>query len=117
MWHYYPRFKGAPKGYQITATFRDANGKAVKDENSKPRTVRQELTFRTFRQSTFDQRTRTELARLAISLFAVIAALAAGAREQLLKLDVLQGLIAAFLAGFGADTVKNLLTQAPSIKR
>jgi hypothetical protein len=35
----------------------------------------------------------------------------AGAREQLLKLDVISGLTAVFLLGFGADTVKNIITR------
>jgi hypothetical protein len=37
------------------------------------------------------------------------------AREQLLKLDILPGLIAVFLIGFGADTIKNLPTKSESI--
>ncbi len=44
---------------------------------------------------------------LVIALFGLIA----GAKEQLLKLDLLPALLAVFLVGFGADQVKNLLTQ------
>jgi hypothetical protein len=40
-----------------------------------------------------------------------LVALVAGARDQLLKLDILPGLVAVFLLGFGADSIKNLLTQ------
>ena len=36
--------------------------------------------------------------------------LMAGARDQIAKLDVLPGLVAVFLIGFGADTVKSLLS-------
>ena len=34
-----------------------------------------------------------------------------GAREQLMKLDLFPGFVAVFLLGFGADTVKNLITR------
>lgn len=60
------------------------------------------------------QRTKVEMARLAIGLLVAIVALAAGAKEQLLKLDVLPGLLAVFVIGFAADTIKNLVTQAPA---
>jgi len=45
------------------------------------------------------------------------AALVAGAREQIVKLDILPGMIAVFLAGFGADTIKNLITQGPGVRQ
>ena len=37
-----------------------------------------------------------------------------GAKEQLMKLDPLPGLVAVFLLGFGADTIKNLVTRRPA---
>jgi hypothetical protein len=46
-----------------------------------------------------------------LALFIVLVGMIAGAKEQLLKLDLVPALIAIFLAGFGADHVKNLLTQ------
>ena len=58
-------------------------------------------------------RTRVELIRVSIALAAAVLALVGGAREQLLQLDCIPGLVAVFLAGFGADTIKNLLTQRP----
>jgi hypothetical protein len=35
------------------------------------------------------------------------------AREQITKLDIVPGLIAVFLLGFGADSIKNLLARPP----
>lgn len=52
--------------------------------------------------------------RLLMALFIALLGLLAGAKEQLLKLDLVPALIAIFLIGFGADQVKNLLTQRPA---
>ena len=51
--------------------------------------------------------------RLAMTLVIALFGLLAGAKEQLLKLDVLPALLAVFMVGFGADQIKNLLTQKP----
>lgn len=56
-----------------------------------------------------------EWLRLALALGIAAAGLIAGARDQVLKLDVFPALIAVFLVGFGSDRIKNLFTQrAPS---
>ncbi|HEV8493704.1 MAG TPA: hypothetical protein VGR76_15615, partial [Candidatus Angelobacter sp.] len=52
--------------------------------------------------------------RLLLALVIALIGLLAGAKEQLLKLDVLPALVAIFLLGFGADQVKNLFTQKPA---
>lgn len=49
--------------------------------------------------------------RFAIAFFLALVGLVGGARDQLAKLDVLPALIAVFLLGFGADAIKNVLTQ------
>jgi hypothetical protein len=49
--------------------------------------------------------------RFAIAFFFALVGLISGAQDQLAKLDVLPALIAVFLLGFGADTIKNILTQ------
>jgi Flp pilus assembly pilin Flp len=46
---------------------------------------------------------------VAVVLIAVFA-LAAGARDQIAKLDVLPGIIAVFMIGFSADTIKSRLS-------
>ncbi|HJX83821.1 MAG TPA: hypothetical protein VJ723_05720, partial [Candidatus Angelobacter sp.] len=46
-----------------------------------------------------------------LALLVVLIGMIAGAKEQILKLDLVPALIAIFLAGFGADQIKNLLTK------
>jgi hypothetical protein len=53
--------------------------------------------------------------RLAMALVIALFGLIAGAKEQLLKLDLLPALLAIFMVGFGADQIKNLLTQKTSV--
>jgi hypothetical protein len=50
--------------------------------------------------------------RFLIALGVALAALLSGALQQLDKLDFLPAMIALLALGFGADTVKNLLTQS-----
>lgn len=56
-------------------------------------------------------RAKMELWRLLLALSIALLALIAGAREQILKLDLGLGLVAVFLIGFGADSIKNLFTK------
>jgi hypothetical protein len=51
--------------------------------------------------------------RLLLALIPAILALLSGAKEQILKLDTILALSAVFLAGFGSDQVKSLLSQKP----
>jgi hypothetical protein len=57
-----------------------------------------------------------ELVRLLLALGLAVLGLVAGAKDQILKLDVVPALIAVFLLGVGADQIKNLLTQQPASK-
>jgi hypothetical protein len=52
-----------------------------------------------------------EFFRLAMALSVALLGLLGGAKDQLLKLDIVPAFIAIFLIGFSADQVKNLLTQ------
>jgi hypothetical protein len=56
---------------------------------------------------------QAELFRLLLALGLAVLGLVAGAKDQILKLDVLPALVAVFLIGFGADQIKNLVTQRP----
>lgn len=67
--------------------------------------------FREFRSSRGSNLQIGEGLKLAAALFVAVFALVSGAKDQLLKLDLLPGLVAVFVIGFTADTVKNLLTQ------
>ena len=55
-----------------------------------------------------------EIMWLLLTLFLALIGMIAGAKEQVLKLDLVPALIAIFLVGFGADQIKNLLTKKPS---
>jgi hypothetical protein len=52
-----------------------------------------------------------EILWLMLALVLALIGMIAGAKDQLLKLDVVPAMIAIFLVGFGADQVKNLLTR------
>jgi len=46
-----------------------------------------------------------------LTLVIVLLGMIAGAKDQILKLDLIPALIAIFLTGFGADQIKKLLTE------
>lgn len=106
------RFKKAlPAEFTVRATFRKPDGQPLLHAENQPLAIERKLTVQPSRQERFfGDRSRTELLKLLAALFIAVFALVAGAKEQLLKLDILPGLIAVFLVGFGADTIKNLLT-------
>jgi hypothetical protein len=58
-------------------------------------------------------RTVVELVRFTLAFGVALVGIEAGAIDQLRKLDFLAGTIAVIALGFGADSIKNLLTQAP----
>ena len=108
------RFKAPPaRDYPVKATFLDGNGDVLVDPATKePLTLEKPVTvFPNRPQPLFGDRARTELVKLVAALFLAVFALVSGAREQLMKLDILPGIIAVFTIGFGADTIKNLLTK------
>ena len=107
---------GISKKFTVQAIFRDSHGDPLKDENSEnsltlPKVV---TVYGNEQEPLFGDRTRTELLKLMAALLIAVFALVAGAREQFLKLDILPGLGAMFMLGFGADTIKNLLTKSES---
>lgn len=119
--HYYTlkkpgRFKAAlPAEYTVEASFRNSNGDPLVDGSKNLITVKKQVQVQPSRdEALFGDRTVTELVKLAAALLIAVFALVAGAREQLLKLDILPGLVAVFMVGFSADTIKNLLTKAES---
>lgn len=103
--------KIVPAKYTVEATFRKPDGEPLIDADGKPLTIERKIVVQPSRQEGFfGERSRTEFLKLGAALFIAIFALVAGAKDQLLKLDLLPGLIAVFVVGFGADTIKNLLT-------
>lgn len=108
-WHYYPNAE--PK--KVHVQFLDGNGQPIKDSADAEIKIPRDVVVQAEAPDLFGHRTKVEAARLAIGLLVAVVALVAGAKEQLLKLDVLPGLLAVFIIGFAADTIKNLVTQAP----
>ena len=105
--HFFP----AAREYTVQVHFEDATtGQAVQDASGQTVILQKPIQVALAQQERLGERTWTEGIRLVIALFAAVIALFAGAWEQLLKLGVGPGLIAVFLLGFGADTIKNLLT-------
>lgn len=100
--------------FTVQAAFRQPDGEPLIDtETNYPLTIKKVVEVkRSHQEGFFGERSRTEFMKLAAALLIAIFALVAGAKEQLLKLDLLPGLIAVFLVGFGADTIKNLLTKS-----
>jgi hypothetical protein len=58
-----------------------------------------------------ESRTVLAVASLVITILIVAFGLLAGAQEKLQSLDWVSGVIAVLVLGFGADTLKNLITK------
>jgi len=101
-----------PGEFRVKVRFRDHHGKLVADASQNVIEVTKIVAVRRSTDGVyFDDRAWTEGLKLASALLIAVFGLVAGARDQLLKLDVLPGLVAVFLVGFGADTIKSLLTS------
>lgn len=105
VWHYFPE----DGTYRVTATFtQKTTGQPIPSGSGV--VLGLEYTIGTQRTNLMGTRTRLELVRFGIVFGATLLGLLAGGREQLLKLDLVGGVIAVFLLGFSADTIKNLIT-------
>lgn len=105
------RFRRVEAGhFTVQASFLDSEGKQIKSDTGQPLMLSRQIEVRPSVLGQFGERSRIETLKLAAALLIAIFGLVAGAQEQLMKLDILPGLIAVFLVGFGADTIKNLLT-------
>jgi hypothetical protein len=97
--------------YKVQAQFYDQNGESVIDSNGEPVTVVREVKINPSEIGRgVGERTRTELLKLSAALLIAVFGLVSGAREQIAKLDILPGMVAIFLLGFSADSIKRLLT-------
>jgi len=107
--HYFRRQSEA----EFNVTFYDHNGKPVKLKDGKTSYHKKDLEIQEGTKKFTDGRTKIEIIKFFVAFLLALIALYAGAKEQLLKLDVLPGLIAVLGIGFGADTIKNLITRQP----
>ena len=104
--------RGTNNTFSVRARFHDNLGHPVVDAQGQPVTLQKDIVVQpTLQGSLFGDRAWTEAVKLAVALLLAVFGLVAGASEQLSKLDLLPGVVAVFLIGFGADTVKNLLSS------
>jgi hypothetical protein len=94
--------------YKLKVTFIKLDGQPVNAVTERLVEVRPPLRV-TVRASLW-----MEVLRMLLALGIAAAGLIAGAREQILKLDVLPALIAVFLLGFGSDRLKNIFSAQAS---
>lgn len=102
---------------EFSVSFRGHDGKMVAKDGSDEEvkvTPTPPLQLQEAGKRQYGERAKIEAIQLAVALAVAVLGLIAGAREQLLKLDVFSGLVGVFLIGFGADTVKNIITRRPS---
>jgi hypothetical protein len=101
----------AAGNHKVAVTIRDFAGNKI-EELAGPNAVQRELTIRKRKTGKrLEERTKTEIVYMSIALGAAIAALASGAKQSLAQLDFAMGLVAIFLVGYGADSIKNVLTK------
>jgi hypothetical protein len=112
IWHYYQLEE---KVIIITTSFQQIGGPEIQDSSGKPLSLGLEFNVKPEEKNWLGERTRAELVRLGIALFIAVIGLIAGANQQLAKLDILPGLLAIFVVGFSADTIKNILSP-PAVK-
>lgn len=104
--HYFPK----PNPYTVQVSFTNSAGATLLDATNAPLRCTRELLVRREAGRKWD-RTATEAVRFGIVFLATLAALMAGARDQLLRLDLAAAMIAIVGLGFTADAVKNMLTE------
>jgi hypothetical protein len=97
---------------EVSVSFIAENGKPVADKDGHVIVLKQTVPVKpTHKDKLFGERTVTETIKLAAALLIAVFGLLSGAQTQLEKLDILPALVAVFLVGFGADTIKNILTK------
>ncbi len=108
--HYFQLLRRRPSSFAVHVRLFDADGSPITNEDGSPIVVDREVLVRLSDQRRgVGERSIVEALKLGAALLIAVFGLVAGARDQLAKLDVLPGLVAIFLIGFSADTIKNLL--------
>jgi hypothetical protein len=95
----------------LILTFKDRNGVVITTMGSQGDPYKVDIRDR--QKETKDGRITLEIIKFLIAFVVAVLALFSGAKEQILKLDIIAGLIAVLGIGFGADTIKNLITKQP----
>lgn len=108
-WHYFPDAGDFP----VKLSFIDeATRRPIVKDNGEVLSFVKSIKVEDGKSPLWGERAKIEAMLFLVTLFAALVALIAGARENLQKPDIAAALIAIFLLGFSADTVKNLLTAS-----
>jgi hypothetical protein len=108
--HYF-QIKGRQDTYEVQARFHDPGGEIINTDAGDPIIVASTVKIHPSELGRgVGERTRTELLKLSAALLIAVFGLVSGAQDQITKLDILPGLVAVFLVGFSADSIKRLLT-------
>jgi len=97
--------------FEVSASFQDAAGKQVTDPGTGTTIIlKTQIPVLPSRlRNLLGERGVAEVARLSVALLIAVFGLVAGVKDQLVKLDILPGLAAVFLAGYGVDALKNVI--------
>jgi hypothetical protein len=90
--------------------FYDEKGKSI-PTGTKEYYEHKPIDLQITKERRFQQINKLELIKFSVTFIIALIALFTGAREQILKLDPVSGLIAVFLLGFGADAIKNYISK------
>jgi hypothetical protein len=97
--------------FEPFVTFIDENGRKIVGPDGKEAKISAIIPVRATEKQKIGERTTTELIKLVAALLIAVFGLLSGAQSQLDKLDVLPGLVAVFMLGFTADTIKNIISK------
>ncbi len=105
--HYFAK----PGDYAVTARFRLADGKRLQKADGTEIVSGKALSVIPTERPRFREKTWAEAILLCSAILIAVIGLLGGAKDQVVKLDFEAAIIAVFLLGFTADTIKNLLTK------
>jgi hypothetical protein len=105
-------FESADPAPTVSVRFLDPSGRPILGaEDQTPIVLTEAVAVHVDNRRPQAERWVVEVIGLAIVLFIALVGLLTGAREQIDRLDVIPGLVAVFLLGFSADSVKSLFTR------
>jgi hypothetical protein len=103
---------GRKDQFQVTARLIDPSGRPVQLQGGETVVLERQILVHQSELSRRGERTRAEIIKLGAALLIAAIGLIAGAQSQIDKLDLIPGLVAVFLVGFSANSIKRLLTSS-----
>jgi hypothetical protein len=105
------QFSKPNRDFNISAQFMDRSGSPLMLDDSRPLTINGHLTLHESELLNSRDRTKVETIQLLVALGVAALGLISGAETEISKMDLIPSLIAIFLLGFGADSMKRLLAS------